>query len=147
MLTLCYISEDPAVLVFSLPLVLIHGTPTRFAEHLTCTADMGYPGGSIRDLRIEYKLDTETVFQTFTLKAPLNSDSSTAEGPCALNKTLAYNMLTFTGAYNNSVFRCSVYESAQSTTSLVSSQELPLQLLPSKYILSNSHAHTFVLLK
>lgn len=127
-------SEDPVILEFSLPRTLVQGSPTRFDEPLNCKADMGYPDSSTRDLRIEYRSQGNTDYQRFTLKAPTNSDGSPVEGQCALNKTFTYNTITFTAAFNDSVFRCSVYENETSAVPLVSSNNTSLLLLPGEYL-------------
>ena len=92
---------------------------------------MGYPNSDTRVQRIEVKLQGDVEFLPFTLKTP-ESPAAPSEGPCTLNKAIAYRSISFPAVYNASIVRCSVYEDESSTSPLVSSAEIPIYLLPGK---------------
>lgn len=121
----------PSVNTISMPSTLVEGVITRYSEPLICTADLGYPGGQSRILKLETKKDGEAEFHPFDLKNA--EEGSPSEGSCQLSTSIMFREITFTGSYNGSVLRCSVYEDESSSPPLATSDEVPLMLLRSMY--------------
>lgn len=113
---------DASIQSFILPATIVEGSKTNDGEPLSCSAQLGYPGGSLRTIRIEQRLAGESSFQPFSLAnaVPTTTNSS---GLCELNQTVEYKGLTFSNSYNNSVLRCSVYDSDNSQTPLVTKEK------------------------
>lgn len=128
--SICFVLETPSVYPITLPLTLVEDVLTRYEERLICAADLGYPGGNGRVLKLEHKLAGETDFEAFNLASP---EKTASEGSCQLNTTISFRSLTFTRSYNSTVLRCSVYEDNSSIFPLAISEEVTLLLLESKY--------------
>lgn len=135
----------PSISNFKLPITLRENQATFDLELLECTADLGYPYNYEADVRIEVRLAGSMEFEKFTLKAPETPEMS--EGECQLNSTVKYRRIEFPSAYNDSTFRCSVYENQTSTTPLVTSEEKTILLLPGAWFYFYFYAIIIILIR
>ena len=108
---------------------MVEDALTVYNEQFECTAELGFPDGESRVLKMELRLDSQT---DFTLFSPTNAiQMMDTPGNCSITKTLSYEYVNMLSTYNNSVIRCSVFEDETSDVPTVS-KEKTIQLLSSE---------------